>query len=509
MNFAIRVDASLDIGTGHVMRCLALAEHLTNLKHQVIFFTRSQPGSLEEIITSKGFPYILMECPGRLKKPEHSSDYQAWLQVSETEDAKDVTQKLSTLKNSIDWLIVDHYGINKVWEKQVKKQTPSLNIFAIDDLGRTHAADLLLDTTLNRSAAIYQSSDIEKTCLTGSEYALLRPEFNLEREKALPLQKTQKGLRLLISMGGGDQLNITENAVNALLNSQPKTFDIGSVEIVLSPRNKNFKAVKTLAMKHGILTLHEFVEDMAALMSRCDIAIGAPGTTSWERACLGLPAVLIPIADNQQDNAEALYKAGAIQLIQNSEIDTHLILAIEEIANNLSRYQNNNLNIADGLGINKVYQYISPLNCKDGSPVTLRNANNMDIETVYQWQILEDTRRFARNPGTPSWPEHKQWMQNKLQSFECYFYIIQYNGNDIGVVRLDHQSTSRYEVSILIDPSYFGLGIASIALKLLLSLHKSIDILATVLTENATSHKLFQSANFNRIDENTYIFSKE
>lgn len=508
MNFAIRVDASLTIGTGHVMRCLALAMHLENLQHEVIFFIRSQPGSLEEFINSKGFQTILMKSPNLFQKPKYSSDYKTWLQVSETEDANDIIQKLCSHKETFDWLIIDHYGINSTWEKRIKEKIPSLNMLAIDDLNRTHSVDLLLDTTLHRSPESYRSSDIKQSCLTGSEYALLRPEFYQQREKVFSVPRTPKKLRLLISMGGVDLLNITEKVVNILLRCQSTILKFIKVEIVLSRRNTKFNAIEELSKQHDILSLHEFVEDMASMMAKCDIAVGAPGTTSWERACLGLPAVLIPIADNQQGNAEALLKAGAIKLVQHSKLDTHLVSAIEEIFINLEHYQEVNLNISDGLGVNKVYQYLSPLNCKDGSPITLRSARDDDIKTVYKWQNLEETRRFARNPNIPSWPEHKQWMQEKIKSYSCYFNIIQYNKKEIGVIRLDRYSQECYEVSIFIDPKYFGLGIATIALKLLLSQHKSIDILATVLVENAVSHKLFQSVGFKQINEETYMFYK-
>ncbi len=451
MNIAFRVDASLNIGSGHVMRCLSLAEHIKKQGHSCIFFTRPQAGSLEELIKSKGFKTIEMNRSEFVTEAKETTEYQNWLQATENDDANDFINKTKNHNLSFEWLIIDHYGINQHWEKKVKQECSAMQVLAIDDLIRTHDVDILLDTTLGRKASSYKNSNIATACLTGSEFALLKPDFNRRREHKKPTMKTEHGIRILISFGGVDNLDATGIVLNTLIDSPNEQVNIDAIDVILHPRSPNFSVVKALTMPYEHITLYEFVEDMATLMSISDIAIGAPGTTSWERACLGLPSILIPIAENQKDNAKALHKADAIQLIEIENIQCRLMTAIQELALKLPEYEAANLKITDGLGIARVYQYLHPHRSTNNDIITLRKAHEEDIQTVYDWQTLPETRRYARNPQIPNWQDHKSWMQKRLNSPSCYFYIIQKNNIPTGVVRLDLLSPQKYEVSFFLS----------------------------------------------------------
>lgn len=209
----------------------------------------------------------------------------------------------------VDWLVVDHYrrdialeGACRPWARR---------IFAIDDLAdRAHDCDALLDQTLNRAAGAY-AGNVPSRCrmLLGSEYALLRPQFAAQRGQALARRKTKMTVgRVLIAMGATDAVNATGAIVTMLQDAGMRL----ELDIVLSAAAPHLAGVrKNAAMMDPPARVHTDVKDMADLMMHADLSIGAAGTTSWERCCLGLPSVLIVTADNQRWIAEALHDAGA------------------------------------------------------------------------------------------------------------------------------------------------------------------------------------------------------
>jgi UDP-2,4-diacetamido-2,4,6-trideoxy-beta-L-altropyranose hydrolase len=312
VKIVFRTDASIQIGTGHVMRCLTLADELTRQGHECWFICREHPGHLGDLIVSKGHSLTLLPAPVDVpaqQKSSASDDYARWLGVPWQEDARQTLDAISLL--SLDWLVVDHYALDAQWERTLSSAVDK--IMVIDDLAnRPHECALLLDQNLGRVASDYDGLlPAECLRLIGPRYALLRPEFAALRERSLSRRKTPELKRILISLGGVDRTNVTGQVLTALAHSSlPASTEL---DIIMGASAPYLDEVRQQAAKLPFkATVSVNVRDMAERMCLADLSIGAVGSTSWERCCLGLPAILIVLAENQKSAAVALKKSGAV-----------------------------------------------------------------------------------------------------------------------------------------------------------------------------------------------------
>lgn len=308
MKLVFRADASVRIGTGHVMRCLTLATEFARLGHQCVFICRDHPGHLGDMIASKGFELHLLTNAECTEAPDADGSYAQWLGVPWQQDAKQTLDVLAAL--SANWLIVDHYALDVRWEREVAVAVGQIAV--IDDLAdRDHECALLLDQNLGRKAADYDHR-VPDDCvrLIGPRYALLRPEFARLRERSIQRRQHPELNRILISLGGVDRTNVTSQVLQALAHT---TLE-GEIEldIVMGAAAPHLDDVREQAAKMPYKsTVSVNVDDMAERMCLADISIGAAGSTSWERCCLGLPAILVILAENQVSGTRALEAYGA------------------------------------------------------------------------------------------------------------------------------------------------------------------------------------------------------
>ncbi|MBI4226428.1 UDP-2,4-diacetamido-2,4,6-trideoxy-beta-L-altropyranose hydrolase, partial [Candidatus Roizmanbacteria bacterium] len=314
MRFFFRVDASFLIGTGHVMRCLTLADALRKQGANCYFVCRAHIGNLLNLIQQRGYQTYSLPV---LKDQSHHdkslhestlSTHSSWLG---TDLETDANQTLTAIgERYINWLIVDHYALDIRWEKKIRHMCCRLMV--IDDLAnRPHDCDLLLDQNLGRSASDYTNL-VSPSCelLIGPQYALLRPEFSALRSYSINRRTNLEFKHLLITMGGIDKDNATNKVLNALRNCiLPADLKI---TVVIGQYAPWLEEVKITAAKMPWSTeVLVNVQNMAKLMADSDLAIGAAGSTSWERNSLGLPTLIIALAENQKAIAKALNVAGA------------------------------------------------------------------------------------------------------------------------------------------------------------------------------------------------------
>lgn len=331
MIIVFRTDSSLLIGTGHVMRCLTLADTLTSKGVECHFICRAHQGNLIAFINKKG--YIVHKLPidsgatkvlrqsnqeGEAKSKEHFSQ-QEWLGSTQIEDAHACISILKSMNP--DWLIVDHYGLDATWEHLLSKHCHKLMV--IDDLAnRYHFCNFLLDQTLGRKTTDY-SLLVPENCylLCGPEYALLRPEFSALRSYSLERRRLPHLRHLLISMGGGDGDNITGKVLQAL---QHSSLNVDcKITVVMGPNAIWLNEVNQVAynMLWPVQILMG-VNNMAHLLADSDLSIGAAGTTSWERCCLGVPTLMFILAENQRKIGIELANLGAAKLIEVSRLSS-------------------------------------------------------------------------------------------------------------------------------------------------------------------------------------------
>lgn len=495
MKVVFRVDASLVIGSGHVMRCLVLADELKRKGHDLLFACLPLDGDMRLFICERGFDVITLPESRKNVEPTHNTDYVTWLQKSVIEDARDFLTAVAVA----DLVITDHYAIGKEWQCLV---TESLHcrLLAIDDLARLHQADLVLDQTLGRLEVDYAESKAQ--VLAGSEYALLQRGFLEKREFALSRELSIDVPKILISMGGVDVPNVTTKVLEALHSEVNAEFTV-----LLSRMAPHFNEVRTWCLLKSNVTHLEFVSDMASLILSHDVAIGAPGTTSWERACLGLPNLIVPLAENQQLVCEQLVKHNATIKVDIVDIPKHLITAYKAIIRQWQAFKLANLVLCDGRGARRVVFEIEQLFSEDAKRLSLDYASQEDIVLVYDWQCHPDTRKYALTPSVPTWEEHHAWMSGKLQVVSDYFYMIvdKEHRHKIGVVRLDRMYAGHYRVSIFINPQNYGNGIAYTALNIVDAIYPDVTLHATVLKVNVASQRLFQKACYEQVDAEKYI----
>jgi len=495
MKIAIRTDASTDIGSGHVMRCITLARLLKFEGNVVVFVCRPQAGDLIEFIKSQNMNVISLRMLESDSDPSHSADYIGWLQTSVQADANEFLSKIE----SIDVVITDHYAIGREWHRLVRGAL-RCKIIAIDDLVREHDADLVLDQTLGRKCQDYKG---KARVLAGSSYALLRPNFALVRQKAYSRSPpAAQQVRVLLSMGGVDKPNATLSTLKLL----SKIQNI-KITVILGKHAPHYKTVVSYCSKLNNVRRLDFVEDMAELMLDHDLAVGAPGTTSWERACLGLPSIVIPLAENQFEIASKLQVNNAVIVVYLHELQSKFSDGINQIMSQWDEYVQANLSLCDGLGINRFLIEFQRLCEPKKYRYELIEADRQDIEIVYSWQTDPLTRQYALDPNIPSWEQHQEWMLERIADVASYFYIITGIEEQIkvGAVRLDRLGQGAYVVSIYVDPKSYGKGIAQAALIMLDKLHPHIIIEATVLSQNFASQRLFEKANYQRLSPEKFL----
>jgi UDP-2,4-diacetamido-2,4,6-trideoxy-beta-L-altropyranose hydrolase len=368
MNIAFRTDASLQIGTGHVMRCLTLAEALKAAGAQCHFICREHPGNLIAHIRQRGFTVSVLPAATKAFITDElvakaQSNYAAWLGADWATDAEQT--KVGVGATAVDWLVVDHYALDARWEQTLRPLCRKLMV--IDDLAdRPHRCNLLLDQNLGRQPQDYAGL-VPTHCqvLTRPQYALLRPEFSELRPYSLQRRQAQSTLRkLLITMGGVDLPNATGQVLQALKTcALPADYHITVIMGLTAPWLLNVKELAAQMPWPTEVVVN--VNDMARRMADSDLAIGAAGSTSWERCCLGLPTLMMVLAENQQAGAQALEAAHAARLIGAvSDIATQLPQAVRELIDSThpTRMSLAASAITNGQGVEKVLKAMGLLN---------------------------------------------------------------------------------------------------------------------------------------------------
>ena len=347
LQVAFRADASIRIGTGHVMRCLTLADTLRARGADCMFLCRPHEGHLLDLITARGHQGLALPPASSAAKTDHL--YGEWLGADPLEDAWHAREALAARR--VQALVVDHYALDQTWEQVLRPVCHRLMV--IDDLAdRAHDCDLLLDQNLGRTESDYQPwTPASAKRLTGPRYALLRPEFAQWREVSLRRRSVPRLQTLLITLGGVDARNMTVRVLAVLAHAALSP----ALQIVVvcgshSPWLAEVRA-QAAAMPRPTRVLVG-VDDMARWMAESDLAIGAAGSTSWERCCLGLPTWLTVLADNQRGAADALAASGAAQCFEGPEALHGLMAALTPTA--LAEMSQAAQRLCDGLGAPRV-----------------------------------------------------------------------------------------------------------------------------------------------------------
>lgn len=340
MKVLFRADASSAIGSGHVMRCVTLANCLkARFQAQVTFACRELPGDFIAWLEQAGFSVIHWQ-----------SDDATYLPALEP----------------FDWLIVDHYGLDASWETPMRAYAE--RILVIDDLAdRPHDCDILLDQNYFTQSEQRYSQRVPQGCLQllGPRFALLRPDFQQARVDAFPQGRPPKSRieTIQVFFGGSDPTGETLRALHALETLNPLTLQIDVIVGASNPKNLQ---VKAFCDAQPNFHFYCQTNQMAPLMAKADLAIGAGGTATWERLCVGLPALVISVAQNQEQISREVAEAGAqIYLGRSGEVgEIQLKEMLERCLIELDALRaisRNAMALVDGHGANRVADRMNQL----------------------------------------------------------------------------------------------------------------------------------------------------
>ena len=484
MTIVFRADASSTIGHGHVMRCLSLAQELHDSGARCVFVSRPDDGDLRDHIARSGFDQFPI------------ADM----------SATTMSAVLRAVGLRPSWLVVDHYQLDREWESEMRRDVRQ--IMAIDDRPRRpHDCDVLLDQNLSGTddATI---DDTGAQALIGVEYALLQPEYRQLRREARP--RSGRVRRILITFGGSDRYGLTLSSLSAVI---ANTGGDVQVDVVIPSTIQDRAAIEAAAGESTRVTLHKDLPTLAPLIQAADLGIGAAGSTSWERLCLGLPSIVITLAENQVPIATALDRLGLAKWIGHAtEAGAALPPAIATIAADGldDQWSHRCLAYVDGKGASRV---AAVLTASASTLLRARRAEAADEARLLRWANDPVTRRdsFSRHAVTAD--EHHQWFQRVLSDDDSRQLIVETDrGAEIGQVRFQRKN-GEWEVRYAVAPEFrgrrLGTPLLRVALDELGREHRG-RVVGRVKASNVASQKIFQALGFERdhADADTLTYAR-
>lgn len=479
-----RFDANRTIGSGHAMRCASLSDRFEELGWTCYWAVDT------ETIAFLG-----------ASLPHHRA-----IQIT-GKDALSQLAEIAAIAGKASLIILDHYSLPEGFSGQARQFAD--RIISFDDLAdRFVDADLVINATPGVTAETYQPLvKADTKLLLGGHAAPLRRQFFAGRAAAL--RRTERATsidQVLIAFGGVDPLDGTSLAIDAAV----PLFAASRINVVLGSRAPHLSKVKKLVEKHrqaGVsIALLQDVADMAGLLAQSDLCIGAPGTSTWERCCLGVPSLLVGIAENQRANAAVMGQSGGAIICGFLTTDPREMVAqaLTAALRKLQAAPPLRANMAaiatalsDGRGIDRILAASLPaLRLANGMELSLRLMEPSDEDLLLAWQAAPETRRYAANPQVPTANEHHAWFAAKLLAPADLPLIAEIAGRPAGYVRLDwrgdHRGSPIYLVSIATAPDQYRQGIGSAMLRLAWRLAPGAIFMARILPGNAASIGLFQ-----------------
>jgi UDP-2,4-diacetamido-2,4,6-trideoxy-beta-L-altropyranose hydrolase len=340
-----RVDASTQMGTGHVMRCLALAQAWNTTGGVCHFCTNEQfPVALADRLETESIVRVeLKSAPGSL------ADAIETIMHCQEYDAK--------------WLVLDGYHFDAAYQREVKSS--NLTLLVLDDYGHTdhYYADLVLNQNAYAHAGFYPRIETYTKLLLGCKYALLRREFwpwrgNIDLIKRNSLNSPSK---ILVTLGGSDPNNVTSKVLESL-----RSFDQQQIKVnlIVGGGNPHLEILHAMCNDlDDLVNVHSNVSDMSNLISQADLAISAGGSTCWELAFMGVPSLLIILADNQRLNVEKLsslnvaFNLGQHEKLSSQTITSNILNLLKD-PDLISEMRQKSLKLVDGYGSSRVIDCI-------------------------------------------------------------------------------------------------------------------------------------------------------
>jgi UDP-2,4-diacetamido-2,4,6-trideoxy-beta-L-altropyranose hydrolase len=486
MNLLIRTDASIAIGTGHVMRCLALAQAWQDSGGRAIFAMAASTPALAARLRSESCEVVSVAAP-----------------IGSKQDS--VQTAAYAREHRAGWVVVDGYQFGADYQQALK--STGLKVLFMDDYGHgaPYCADVVVNSNVCADDVLYRNRESYTQLLLGTQYCMLRREFNAWRQwqrKIPPLAR-----RVLVTMGGSDPENLTARVLEALSSSENgHRFEELEATVVIGGSNPHYVSLEQLAEVSGRkIRLHKDTTEMAEWMADADVAISAAGSTSWELCLMGLPSLLVDVAANQTVLARELDRKGcAIHIGSSSEFSTENIadqldklIRSEEIRRSLSLASRA---LVDGNGARRVASVLT-----GGESIFVRHATAGDSRLLWEWANDPAVRSSSFSPSPIPWETHEAWFAEKLRQEKCLILIAEdQEGSPLGQIRFDTRPDG-CEVDVSIAPAKRGQGLGEVLIRrgmqTVLREKRCNGVHAFVKRENQPSLNAFAEAGFTRVGD--------
>lgn len=486
------------------MRCLALADALKRQGAQVSFVCRDLLDDSSRIISNHGFQVLRLR--GDRRRTRLSS------KISQEKDAQATLTLLQSSK--ADWLVIDNYALDITWESKLRPLAGK--ILVVDDLAdRVHDCDILLDQNFYRKPETRYDGLIPSHCtrLFGPRYALLRDEFRVKfrREKALNSNGVE---RVLITFGNADLENMTGKALQAVeALKQPHIV----TDVIVGSSNPHKESIERFCAARPWAVFHFQPADLAELMSKADIAIGAGGTTSWERCCMGLPSIVFILAENQRRVVEELAESKYVLSMGTPDKSSmkKITIALKALIDDPGLRREmliKSIKLVDGKGADRVAREMKKITHKASGrkDLEIRPLCNEDMDDLFTWRNHPEVRKNFFDPKPLVKKEHELWFRNIIKNNKAAVYILCNANDSIGVMRFEEKE-SHIKASVMLNPSFLGRGYGSEIIRLgterfVLEKRPGKKILAEIKADNEASKKAFSKAGFTE-DTVTYHYA--
>lgn len=501
MKIAVRADASSEIGTGHLRRCLSLAEALKALGAEICFVIRRHDPAAEHVMAAADYPvHWLPEGDGAVEGEAGAAPHAAWAGVSWQRDVAETVAALRA-RAAPDWVIVDHYAFDARWHEALRAAL-GCRILAVDDLGdRPLAADMLLDGNAAESHAVKYAGQLPAgtRMLVGPRFAPLSAVYRTAARYLYSPEMRSIG----VFMGGTDAEGLSAKVVRAL--RADAGFD-GRIEVVSTSANADLAELARFCDADGKVTLSVDLPELAAFYARHDLQIGAGGTSSYERCCIGAPTVAVVVAPNQLAvvpilSALDMVRGAAVPGVEATKLlpgaqplgtVVRALIADPEARRVLSE---NSRRYVDGRGAERVALSILA-DC-----LRLRPATMDDAALLHMWRNDPATRSMSINTEEIAYEGHVRWLTAVLKAPTRKLYVAMVGDKPVGVIRFDLLGDGAWEISLYMDPDLQGLGLGK---RMLLAGEEAVaragqamtEFHAQVVTGNVASMRMFESAGY-------------
>jgi UDP-2,4-diacetamido-2,4,6-trideoxy-beta-L-altropyranose hydrolase len=467
-----RVDASAEIGTGHLMRCIALAQALSDEGATVAFLSKNLPDALLLRLDAERFKRLSLRSNAGTK-----------------EDAAETAEAAKKMK--ADWVVMDGYHFGVASQQAITDA--GLKLFWIDDENHAGAVfgDVVVNQNLYADESLYPKRGKMTQLLLGPRYALLRREFTARQSAKIPTKKRE----ILVTLGGADPDNVTMSVIEKL---EPLIKDGTTMTIVAGAGNPHRAALEKKISSILGATLEVAVLDMTPLMAKADVAIAAAGTTTYELLAMGVPSVLLTLADNQEKNAIALGNSGAaVNLGWWNAMNHDLKSVVSDILNDEARRKTMSacgMELVDAEGASRVALLMT------GSAFRLREAKESDSKLLWTWANDPNVRTNAFSTDAIPWETHEQWFAKKLSDKNSAIYLaIGPDDEPLGQIRFDRNGEEA-EIDLHLAPGKGGKGLGTeLIVRGTQKYFRSAPVqrvISTVKRENAASARAFEKAGF-------------